>query len=102
MIFRYNTNIFLLSVCLLSVISGVYAKKKKHALPEKPEIACGSNEEDCKDLQNSCLCHCAYKPGLRDKIKDDAPVFIKNDPEEIYCYCKPRDIEKHYADKIGL
>lgn len=62
------------------------------------EYPCGRDEESCKDLNDSCRCFCAFKPGLRDKVADDNPVYIKNDPARIYCYCKPRDLKKYRED----
>lgn len=63
--------------------------KRKNSAP-----ACGKDEVACKDLNNSCRCFCAFKPGPRDKAADDKPIFIENDPEGNHCYCKERDIKE--------
>ena len=55
-------------------------------------------EENCINNDN-CLCYCSgicdfRKKHLGDdgKQKDD-PVYIKDDPYGIHCYCKPWDVE---------
>jgi len=85
-----------LALSLLS-LSSLYARRNKKA--SMPQEVCGNNEKRCKDLKDSCQCYCAYKPGPRDKVKGDKPVFVNDDPSEIYCYCKQRDIDKHRADQ---
>lgn len=91
---RAKALLFLSLLCMAPLQAG-YKKRHKHV-----EV-CGNNEARCKDLNDSCQCYCAYKPGPRDKAPDDNPIFIENDPDEIYCYCKQRDIDKHRENQAG-
>ncbi len=82
-----------LSVLLILPALDAWRKKKNLAL------ACGKDEASCKDLKNPCRCFCAFKPGPRDKVSDDKPIYIEDDPEGNYCYCKERDIEKVNSER---
>lgn len=86
-----------LALGLLSLLD-IQAYRRKRVQQQEPKEFCGRDEKSCKDLSNPCQCYCAYKGAPRDKTADDKPIFIENDPSEIYCYCKQRDIDKHNAD----
>jgi hypothetical protein len=49
----------------------------------------------CKDLNNPCQCYCSAKGGFRDKQDDDKPIYVANDENKIYCYCKQWDRDKY-------
>jgi hypothetical protein len=56
----------------------------------------------CRDKNNclhnkTCACYCSRKCGFRDKEEDDKPVYVKDDPNGFYCYCKPWD-----RDNVGF
>lgn len=55
------------------------------------------DEEDCVNLE-TCKCYCSKKCGPRKKEKDDRPVYVKNDPNGKYCYCKEWD-RKNYLKR---
>ena len=76
-------------LCSLLVVSFDAPGKKKNKAP-----ACGNDEVACKDMKNPCKCYCAFKGAPRDKTPDDDPIFIEDDPEGNYCYCKERDIKE--------
>lgn len=66
---------------------------------EKPKC---TSETDCKNLKNECQCYCSFKCGFRDKIveddpitgvKKDEPIYIPDDPNGKFCYCKQRDVD---------
>lgn len=88
MISRKFVTIALCSLLVLPALDAQRRKKKDNA----PE--CGKDEVACKDMRNSCQCYCGFKPGPRDKEANDNPIFIADDPEEHYCYCKERDIKE--------
>lgn len=44
-----------------------------------------------------CQCYCSVKCGFRDKVEEDSPVWVENDPNGKYCYCKEWDLN-HYED----
>lgn len=51
------------------------------------------DEESCINDDN-CQCYCSVKCGFRKKdMKSDRPVYIKNDPNGKYCYCKQWDAD---------
>jgi hypothetical protein len=79
-----------IALCSLLVLVSLDARRKEKNMAP----ACGKNEVACKDLKNPCKCYCGFKPGPRDKVADDKPIFIEDDPEKNYCYCKERDIKE--------
>lgn len=87
----------LTSIFSFAFMSAAY--RSQSSSTEATEEVCGNDEKRCKDLNDSCKCYCAYRPGPRDKKADDKPIFIKDDPDGHYCYCKQRDIDKHLEDK---
>ena len=92
----FKKYIFFLVISLL-VFQDI-AARKNHKKNQEPKESCGNNKARCKDLKDTCQCYCAYKGAPRDKVADDKPVFIEDDPAGIYCYCKQRDIDKYRAD----
>jgi hypothetical protein len=65
--------------------------------------ACGRKDEgQCRDQgaclnDRSCRCWCSVECDFRDKTSKDNPVYIANDPNGKYCYCKQWDLD-HYED----
>lgn len=93
MISKKYLAIILVGLAALPVLDA-RRKKSKVTLEE-----CGNNRQRCQDPHNACQCYCAFKPGPRDKKADDTLIFVENDPEGHYCYCKQRDIDKIAEDK---
>lgn len=61
---------------------------------------CGKKSKAvCQDRKSCTKCYCAFKCGPRDKKPDDTLIYIENDPNGIFCYCKQRDID--YYKKNG-
>lgn len=61
---------------------------------------CGkSSKAVCQDRTNCDKCYCSFKCGPRDKKPDDTLIWIEDDPNGIYCYCKQRDVD--YFKKNG-
>ena len=77
-------NIMFLFVALLFSTAGIANPKP-----------CSSEESCLKDP--NCECWCSQKCGFRKKEKGDHPVYIKNDPNGKYCYCKQWDVD-HYEE----
>lgn len=58
-----------------------------------------STPNACSDLNNGCTCFCSHICEQRDKKPDeDNPIFVADDPEGHYCYCKPWDLENYEAN----
>jgi len=61
---------------------------------------CGKQSKAvCQDRKNCDKCYCSFKCGPRDKKPDDTLIWIEDDPNGIYCYCKQRDVD--YFKKNG-
>ena len=66
--------------------------------------ACGNNEqknpcntkESCLSDPN-CQCWCSQICGYRKKVKRDSPVYVEDDPNGKFCYCKQWDVD-HYEE----
>lgn len=54
-----------------------------------------ADETTCADLDSNCQCYCSRKCGYREKEVDDAPIYIKNDPTGIKCWCKQWDKDNY-------
>lgn len=65
----------------------------------KPKETCMTKEACLNDPD--CLCWCSVKCGYRKKTAADHPVYIENDPNGKYCYCKQWDYD-HYQDNCVL
>jgi hypothetical protein len=48
-----------------------------------------------------CECWCSQKCGFRKKDATDNPIYIKNDPDGKFCYCKKWDY-KNYKNNCKL
>lgn len=59
------------------------------------EDAICPTQQNCKNLNNPCKCYCSHKCGPRDKKADDRPIWIENDPEGNFCYCKQWDLDNY-------
>ena len=44
-----------------------------------------------------CLCWCSQICHFRKKTASDSPVYVENDPNGKFCYCKQWDVD-HYED----
>ncbi len=42
----------------------------------------------------SCKCYCSGICKFRDKNESDKPVWVKNDPNGKFCYCKQWDLDE--------
>ena len=51
-------------------------------------------EKSCRDDSN-CQCWCSQKCGYRKKEATDSPVYIKNDSNGKFCYCKQWDADNY-------
>lgn len=51
-------------------------------------------ESACLNDPN-CLCWCSVKCGYRKKTNQDSPIYIKNDRNGKFCYCKEWDYEEY-------
>lgn len=78
-----------LLICLFTIFA--------HALiAEAPQKVLCSTPNSCSDINNSCKCYCSHICEPRDKKPEqDNPVYVPNDPEGYYCYCKPWDLENY-------
>jgi len=78
----------LILAVLMMTSSAMYAKKHK---PRKQKC---TTQESC--LNNpQCQCYCAEKGGFRDKVANDKPVYIEDDPSGVHCYCKEWDLKAY-------
>lgn len=82
-------NLYLIILFLATILleSPLHAKTYK-SIPKTKEEYLNSN--------NSPQCYCAGKCGPREIERDDYPVFVENDPNGHYLYCRPWDLT-HYA-----
>ena len=82
---------FLKQILFLSILSvSVIAHGGMISQPE-----CSANKKGCQDLNSPCQCYCSVKCGPRLKKSDDKPVYVENDPEGHYCYCKQWDLDNY-------
>jgi hypothetical protein len=53
-------------------------------------------EQEC--INNpQCACYCSRMCGFRNKEANDQPIYIANDPEGKFCYCKPWDYKNYFT-----
>lgn len=74
---------FLLAVALLGACSGGGGSQ------------CQTREACMNDA--NCKCWCSVQCGYRKKTDNDSPVFIPNDRNGKFCYCKQWDLD-YYED----
>jgi hypothetical protein len=79
--------IFLLPLLLVALLSGCDKGKCK-------------TEETCLD-DAKCQCWCSQKCGYRKKTASDNPIYIPNDPNGKFCYCKQWDIDQYEDNCIS-
>ena len=60
---------------------------------DKQGVACNTHKACIND--ESCQCYCSKECGMRDKKDDDRPVWVENDPNGKYCYCKQWDLDNY-------
>lgn len=59
-----------------------------------------SIKKEC--LSNTdCLCWCSQICNYRRKIAEDKPIYVENDPNGKFCYCKQWDLD-YYKDNCIL
>ncbi len=87
--FAKKNVLFVLLIGVLSGCGGASQDAKK----------CGT-KETCETDPN-CECWCSVKCGFRKKNSSDNPIYIENDPNGKYCYCKQWDYD-HYEDNCIL
>lgn len=82
--------LFLLAcgVAFCGVAVGFIRKKNKAAA-----VAC-NDKKSCVGNKD-CQCYCSKKCGFRDKTDDDREVYVENDPNGKYCYCKQWDLDNY-------
>ncbi|MGB8467759.1 MAG: hypothetical protein WCE21_02045 [Candidatus Babeliales bacterium] len=91
-------------LCITSVASAQEYKPKHYGkanqtAAKKQSIPPCANEATCKDLGASCQCYCARVCGFRNKKLSgpdkDNPIYVPNDPNGKYCYCKQWDLDNY-------
>lgn len=50
-------------------------------------------KKTCLDMKNGCMCWCSHKCGPREKEDDDSPVYVNDDKNGNFCYCKQWDLD---------
>lgn len=68
---------------------------------------CGNDKAACQNLSNSCKCYCSDGCGPREKKRGDhpdpdKPVFVEDDPNGNYCYCKQRDLDNYKPNQCKV
>jgi len=83
--------IFLLPLLLAALLSGcdLVATKGK----------CKTKEACLNDAK--CQCWCSQKCGYRKKTTSDNPIYIENDPNGKFCYCKQWDLDLYEDNCIS-
>ncbi len=66
---------------------------KTETKPAPAPVAC-QTKKGCLNDPN-CPCWCSVICEYRDKKDDDRPVFVDNDPNGKFCYCKAWDKENY-------
>ena len=74
----------ILVTALIVVCAVTYAKKNE-------KQRCDTKENCLNNKQ--CQCYCSELGDFRDKDSDDRPVYVKDDPNGVYCYCKQWDLD---------
>lgn len=57
-------------------------------------------KEECLNEPN-CLCWCSQVCNWRKKTAEDHPIYVENDPNGKFCYCKQWDFD-YYEDNCIL
>jgi hypothetical protein len=81
---------FLLLLAALTGCNGMAKPEQKH---------CTTKEQCLNDPD--CLCWCSQICNWRKKTASDNPVYIENDPNGKFCYCKQWDYD-YYEDNCIL
>jgi len=85
--FSKNNLVFLAIALIFSnLLNGTVKKKFKRVC---------TSQKRCVDINNRCLCYCSGIGALRRKKNDDKPIYVENDPNEVYCYCKQWDLDNY-------
>lgn len=88
--------ITLKNISLLLVLSVAFSacNGKPKITNDCPTKAACLNDPNCK-------CWCSVQCDYRKKTADDNPVYVENDPNGKYCYCKQWDLD-NYEDRCVL
>lgn len=62
---------------------------------------CGKDKKSCLS-DPKCLCYCSRICELREKKADDKPVYVENDPNGHYCYCKQWDLDNYDRQRCKI
>lgn len=81
-----KTTFVLLALLTLSACGYVSAKTGK-----------AQCTRDTCTMDPTCQCWCSVKCGFRDKKPNDNPMWVENDPNGKYCYCKQWDLDNYKA-----
>lgn len=76
--------IFIVAKRLFGVQYAPYKKANSVICPTK---------QTCLDMKNGCKCWCSHKCGPREKEEDDSPVYVNDDKNGNFCYCKQWDLD---------
>jgi anaerobic selenocysteine-containing dehydrogenase len=83
-------NLLILLLVIVGVVAAFYVIRKSRAVSGG---TCQTKESCLNDP--SCQCYCSVKCGFRKKEENDKPVYIENDPNGKYCYCKQWDADNY-------
>lgn len=70
---------------LLSVL--VFGCAANNGKPKCTEDTCVSDPD--------CLCWCSVECDFRKKNDTDSPIYVENDKNGKFCYCKQRDLDNY-------
>lgn len=87
-----------LCLCTLGALTAGYTMSRKRHKIKNP---CTS-EKNCTNMKNNCQCYCSVKCGFRDKTSDDRPVYVQDDPNGKYCYCKQWDLDNYKSNECDV
>lgn len=90
-----KTFLFLFVLISLSACSTTDNNKKVTDNNKKVINPCGSKQACLNDP--NCQCWCSQLCGWRKKTSEDRPIYVENDPNGKFCYCKQWDYD-HYKD----
>ncbi|MBI2774868.1 hypothetical protein HYX58_02590 [Candidatus Dependentiae bacterium] len=84
MVFKKFAFLLLFAVVAFGQVDA-FPSKRKHFSREQCET---SNE-----------CYCSQKGDFRQRHADDNPVYVENDPNGVFCYCKQWDLDNFPGPK---
>ena len=90
---------YLLFLTLLTISFSNFGEKKGKLCNGRKSCVSGVPGSNVK---SSCQCYCSVKCGPREKEKDDRPVYVENDPNGKYCYCKQWDLDNYSVNECAI